>query len=367
MVTLLRAQFVRRRLFLEALEDRRTPAVFTVNALTDTGAGTGLTGDLRYCINQTNAMPGDDQINIMVTGTITLAAEGQFTLSDISGKTTITGPGANLLTIDAHSASRIFQINKGVTAEISGVTLTNGNAFRGGGAIQSSGTLTVANSVISGNFATGVGGAGGGGGIYNDGGAVLLMGDTISGNSAGTGLGGGILNIGSLSLQNTIVSGNHVSGGGSGGGIYCVFGPTTITNSTISGNSASNAGGGIVTTDTSTITNSTISGNSAHVDGGGILNLFGHLTVTNSTVNGNSARGSGGGINNTFSNSITIKNSTISGNSALVDGGGIYNAGAITVAHAIINDNFAITGGGIDDIRDINSNFIHRDDHEFHS
>ena len=39
---------------MEQFEDRLAPATYTVNALTDTGAGSGTTGDLRYCINQSN-------------------------------------------------------------------------------------------------------------------------------------------------------------------------------------------------------------------------------------------------------------------------------------------------------------------------
>ncbi|MGH7884224.1 MAG: hypothetical protein ACRENO_00860, partial [Thermodesulfobacteriota bacterium] len=69
-----------------------------------------------------------------------------------------------------------------------------------------------------------------------------------------------------------------------------------ITNSTISGNSANNDGGGIINiggTATATITNSTISGNSANDDGGGIINIGGTATatITNSTISGNNADG----------------------------------------------------------------------------
>ncbi|MBR8840299.1 MAG: hypothetical protein DSM106950_41490 [Stigonema ocellatum SAG 48.90 = DSM 106950] len=63
-------------------------------------------------------------------------------------------------------------------------------------------------------------------------------------------------------------------------------------------------------------------GNWAGREGGGISNLFGTSTVNNSTISGNSAT-DGGGIYNLFGN--TVNNSTISGNSAGLDGGGIYN------------------------------------------
>src|SRR5262245_53135651 len=58
----------RARLFLEPLEDRWAPATFSVITIGDTGAGVGLTGDLRYCINQANALPGPDQIRFAIPG-----------------------------------------------------------------------------------------------------------------------------------------------------------------------------------------------------------------------------------------------------------------------------------------------------------
>ena len=55
-----------------------------------------------------------------------------------------------------------------------------------------------------------------------------------------------------------------------GGGIYTVVGTLTVTNSTISGNTASRGGGIFNNGGTVTITNSTISGNTAQFRGGGI-------------------------------------------------------------------------------------------------
>ena len=47
-----------------------------------------------------------------------------------------------------------------------------------------------------------------------------------------------------------------------------------------------------------TVTDSTLSGNSAGSDGGGIAHATGTLTVTGSTLSGNSAQRAGGGISN---------------------------------------------------------------------
>ena len=68
------------------------------------------------------------------------------------------------------------------------------------------------------------------------------------------------------------------------GSVYSTAGTLTITDSTISGNSADSVGGGIYSHDgTSTITNSTISGNSAG-SGGGIYSYSSTLTIANSTI-----------------------------------------------------------------------------------
>jgi CSLREA domain-containing protein len=108
----------------------------------------------------------------------------------------------------------------------------------------------------------------------------------------------------------TVTRGN--SGSGSGGGIFNNGGTVTLTNSTVSGNSAVN-GGGIFNFGTVTITNSTISGNSANNIGGGIFNNGGTVTLTNSTVSGNSA-GNGGGIAN--SRTVNARNTIIAANNA---------------------------------------------------
>jgi CSLREA domain-containing protein len=125
--------------------------------------------------------------------------------------------------------------------------------------------------------------------------------------------GGGIINFGgNLTLSDVTISGNtaaNVAGGRQGGGIYNsrgglppddIFGGTlTLVGVTISGNAAA-TGGGVYNTGAATITNSTITGDSAVVSGG--IDNTGSLTLVNSTVSGNIATvfaggfGGGGGI-----------------------------------------------------------------------
>src|SRR6516164_10925062 len=53
------ARSARTRLWVTPLEDRTVPTAYTVNATTDTGTGSGTTGDLRYCITQATAAAGN--------------------------------------------------------------------------------------------------------------------------------------------------------------------------------------------------------------------------------------------------------------------------------------------------------------------
>ena len=60
--------------------------------------------------------------------TITLSGT-QLELSDTTGTETITGPAAGV-TVNGNDASRVFQVDAGVTASISGLTITGGSGVR---------------------------------------------------------------------------------------------------------------------------------------------------------------------------------------------------------------------------------------------
>jgi streptogramin lyase len=189
-----------------------------------------------------------------------------------------------------------------------------------------------------------------GGGILNHG-TLTLTNSTVSGNSAnGTfnsngvyfASGGGIFSDGTLTLTNSTVAGN--SGNYLIGGGICNNGNLTLTGSTISGNSGgrSGHGGGIRNNGTATVSDSTISGNYCNFEGGGILN-FGNLTVSSSTVTGNTCGFGGGGINN-YAGNLMLTNSTVSDNSthgSPYGGGGIFNLATATVSESTISDNEA--------------------------
>jgi hypothetical protein len=119
--------------------------------------------------------------------------------------------------------------------------------------------------------------------------------------------GAGISNGGSLTVTNSTVSGNTAS---LGGGILNDGGTLTLANSTVSENTAL-LGGGISNQGTVTLANSTVSENGGG-DGGGIFNAGGTLTLTNSTVSGND----GADIFIYGASSATLINSLVDGDCA---------------------------------------------------
>ncbi len=197
-------------------------------------------------------------------------------------------------------------------------------------------TATIAGLTIADGYSD----SGAAGGIYNLG-ALTVTNCTLSDNSAPNGsfgLGGGIANQGTLTVTNCTLSGNSAV---DGGGIANISGTLTVTNSTLSGNSAGHGGfggGGIFNADALTVTNCNLSDNSANdSSGGGIDNYSGTLTLTNCTLSGNSAF-QGGGID-CNGGMVAVTSCNISHNSASQAGGGIYNGGTLTVTNSTLSGN----------------------------
>ncbi len=328
------------RPWLEALENRLAPSVFTVNSTGDTGTGSGLNGDLRYCITQANINAGTNSIRFSPTvfgspKTITLTSALPVVTDN---NLTITGPGVNLATVSGNHKFQVLKITA-ANASLSGLTIANGKATNGGGiAFAGTGTLALSNTVISGNSASASGGG------IADYGTLALTNCTLSANYAGNSGGGIISNSvhATVTLTHSTLSRNeaHIAGAG----IYN-SGTLTLTNSTLSGNSATGYGGAINNYGKAKLTNCTLSGNSGASDGGAIRN-YGTVTLTNCTLSGNSATSHGGGISNRNGGTVSLTNSTLSGNSANI-GGGIVNYGTLTLSNSTLSGNSANYGGGI--------------------
>jgi predicted outer membrane repeat protein len=177
-------------------------------------------------------------------------------------------------------------------------------------------------------------------------GAITLDQVTITGGTTPAGVNGGGIQApggGTVTVTNSTVSGN--TAGGNGGGVAAA-GAVTLTNSTISGNTAGVNGGGVGANGVITVTNSTISSNSASTGGGVAASAA--VTITNSTFSSNAASsiGSGGGIAGT-SVPVAATNSTFSNNTAGLFGGGISTGGRVTLVYATLAANSAPTGSNV--------------------
>ncbi len=387
-----------------ALEGRTLLSTIVVNNPTDTPVP-GET-DLRDAITQANT---DGEDNTIVFSSVFNSPQtirlngGTLELMD-PAKTTITGPGADLLTVRGiGSIGPVFELAKGAVADLSGLTITGGHAVdAGGGVFNDGGQLTMNNVVVRGNGAisndylpiagglatweggtttltkctiTGNsivgGGSGASGGIYNGGYDTLTMTDcTISNNSIRNeyiSLGGGLNNVGNATLTDVTISGNAAL---QGGGLINT-GTLAMTGCTVSGNTASDGAGVLVFGGDLTMTNCTVSGNFAGSNGGGAANYGGTLTLSNCTFGGNSASISGGGLANGFAGdapvlgvppassvpgsggsqndgpiTTSLSNCTISGNTAYDTGGGVVNYATLSMTNTIVSGNIGGDSSG---------------------
>jgi hypothetical protein len=243
-----------------------------------------------------------------------------------------------------------------ITGPAAGVTI-NGNSASRIFQIDPNVTASISGVTITGGLGTvrpNTGGYGGtlsynatyGGGVFNNG-NLTLTNVTISDNSAM--YGGGLESIGTATLTNVAISGNTATY--SGGGLENE-GPLSLTNCTISGNSVTNSaglGGGFCDIYRATLTDCTLSGNSGS-RGGGVVDVALSLTLIDCTISGNSGT-SGGGLLNYAQAAVT--NCTISGNSAS-SGGGVLNVDErVTLNNTIVAGNYS--GATPSDIIDIHT------------
>jgi predicted outer membrane repeat protein/parallel beta-helix repeat protein len=147
-------------------------------------------------------------------------------------------------------------------------------------------------------------------------------------------------------MNQTTVSGNSAKD--DGGGIYAKS-SANITASTITENSTSGTsgdGGGIFSKSSLWIDHTTISGNASSSGGGGIYCL-GSAQITDSKISYNSADDRGGGLNIRDTGSLSLTRTVVSDNSAYLSGGGIVSAASATIAGCVVTGNQAYAAGGI--------------------
>ncbi len=148
----------------------------------------------------------------------------------------------------------------------------------------------------------------------------------------------------------TIAHGSGVVTDGGGGGIYNQ-GTLSISNSTVSGNSASRGGGGIYNQETLSISNSTVSGNSAPSGEGGGIEI--HLSIVNNIGGSIVAANTGGdcsvsgflidqGYNLSSDSSCGFTASTSQQNTNPMLASGLANNGGPTQTLALLDGSPAI-------------------------
>ncbi|MFI6007543.1 choice-of-anchor Q domain-containing protein [Streptomyces sp. NPDC051243] len=248
------------------------PAEFTVDTTfdavdADASDGRCLTASgrcsLRAAVMAANARPGSTitlppghyRLTIPPDPRLIIGSRPDPTTGDLNveAPTTIRGSGARTTVIDANLLDRVFRLR--ADTGISDVTITGGRAAQrelpftdtGGGGIANGRHLTLRRVAVTGNS------AGYGGGVFNVPDSHLdLVDSTVSGNTAGEA--GGIRFDDSGTVTNSTIADNRVTDpgdrpgslGGYGGGIDIRgTGAVRILNSTITGNSSSDGGGGI--------------------------------------------------------------------------------------------------------------------------
>jgi CSLREA domain-containing protein len=387
----------RRRLGCERLEDRRLLATIQVTSLDDTVSLNDGKTTLREAIFAASTLVEDAEIvfdpALFAAGAQSITLKhGTLTISD---SVTITGPGAELLTIDASGSDPTPNVKQGdgVSAltlidfaaigphdiVLRDLSITGGDSEQGGG-IFSRVNLTLEGCIVHDNFATSHGG-----GIESTGGSLTIRDSELRGNRSGA-LGGGFHSFSSeVEITGSRFESNEA--GRAGGGASGASGSLIVTGSVFRDNYSARGGGLDWHDMTMAIRGSTFIENRAAIQGGGVSlvvseslstgrldiidssfvgnrtevpgahggGLFvtasdaGAVVLTQLTVSRNTAAGDGGGMAIVAAGTPEVRSSTFTGNSAAGSGGGIHSRnGVLELNHTIVAGNEAGAAIGAD-------------------
>ncbi|MDB5273298.1 MAG: hypothetical protein JWO58_1665 [Chitinophagaceae bacterium] len=323
---------------------------YTVNALTDTGAGAGTSGDLRYCINQANSAVGPHTINVTAVGTVNLtstlptfarqinliATPGTFVLNgggsinwvfffnnagasnSVLDGLVINRAGANYANIEVNGINGITIQNCYIGTNAAGNAVAASNPFFGISLITSSNNF-ILNNVISGHTTHGV--------LIN----VNSNSNTLKGNKIGCNLLGtaAIANaVHGIQLDNSSI--NNIIGGAAAADRNIISGNTHI------GISAVNLSSGIQIINNYIGTN--LAGTAALSNGehGIIIDNSASAVITNNVVSGNLYFGL---------HMINASGHTVRGNKVGTNAAGTAAIGNTYVGLRFENSDNAIIGG----------------------
>ncbi len=338
------------------------PAPFVITSLADVVDANDGVLTLREAVLAANGQIGADVIQFApgLSGILTLSG----TQISITDALTIHGAEGGAIAISGNGTSRIFDIPNRAAVTLNHLVLTQGRTdiFRDrslhGGAITTTGDLTLNHCLFTANVAYQQNGQGGAVYSLNAGGSLTVNHSVFLGNQSVNG--GAIWALtGDIVVNDSYFESNHAGLGG--GAIQATpLRTASIENSEFYSNEALN-GGGIsyhfvgYGPKKFTVNDSTFSHNKARQSGGGIAVFYrsdptfqefqNFVAVQNTTLNHNVASQKGGGLFLEGSNA-SITNTTLTRNST-VEGGGIFNTGKLMVTNSTIVNNGAIRGGGI--------------------
>jgi hypothetical protein len=233
---------------------------------------------------------------------------------------------------------------------------------QGGAGIHAGTPVTITDSQIIHNHATGSFGPGG---MRIEGGPSTITGTFFSENTTASGGGGAIeVTNGSaprdLTIKDSLFQLNQAPDYRGGGVFYGGHGVLKVTRSVFSHNNAASGGAGLEAKDTqdtlklskSVVQYNTLASTANEIIGGAGVSADGTSTISKTEILGNTtessndmAIGYGGGIRN--GGTMRITRSTISQNESLDFGGGIYaDSGALTLSNTTISKNHSVQAGG---------------------
>jgi hypothetical protein len=291
-------------------------------------------------------------IDAAFAGDTIIVRDGTYLLAaalDFKGKaiTVISEKGVSNCILDGQNLTRIAYFHSGETGTsiLSGFTIQNGIADKGGAIYCEESSPTITQCTIRRNNANAEPGQGGAICLKSSSASITycqISDNTVSGTY--TSYGGGIYSSASSpNISNCTISGNTAATSGCcglasyGGGAYIEGGSPVISGVSIVGNTSSASslfsyqpyGGGIYFKSSSPfISNSIIRNNSTSANsdsyGGGVFAQSSFLSAENLIINSNSSnRGAGIYLDSSFAN---LTNCTILRNIAALEGGGLYCA-----------------------------------------
>ena len=285
--------------------------------------------------------------------------------------------GRNDGTADAYQGGAIYLSYTGDTLALSNASFSNFRAVDVGGALRMYGG-TLGDVTFTGNFSETTNG----GAIFNAADPLIINGtsNTFTGNYAGIGAGdygGAIYSTGTVTVSNAAFTGRNdgISDAYDGGAIYVWLDAAvlTVSDSSFASFKVENWGGAIRMYG-GTMTNVTFTDNVAGNDAGAILNGLAPLTISGTNTFTNNSSGitsgdyggalystsdltvsgatftnndayEGGAIYMSVTTTLTIDDSTFTSNTAANVGGAIRNSGVVLINSSTFAGNSTVGGG----------------------